>query len=111
MIRFVNKSRTRLSVNGSVEGEPLQMKIARKLANKEGFDADVDLIYTEKKDGVSAGHNIKTDRFEVALDGLGKIEKSRVAKRDAKAKMKVVKEEEVAKENLGGVEGKEEVVG
>ncbi len=108
MTRFEIKSKTRLSVNGSVEGEPLEVKIGRKLSNKEGFDSDVELIYTEKKDGVGAGHNIKTDRFEVALEGLSQIDKQKAVKRDAKARLKKSKEEEIEAKK-GAAEAKESV--
>ena len=33
-------------------------------------------IYTEKKDGVQPEYDIRTDRFEVAIDAIDKINQS-----------------------------------
>ena len=50
------------------------------------------LIYTERKDGVQAGYNIKTDRWEVAVEAMDKVAKTKAAQRENRAKMEVVKD-------------------
>ena len=54
--------------------------------NKEPFTADVALIHTERNDGVKPEHDIRTDRFEIAIDATSYIEKSHKAKREARHK-------------------------
>ncbi len=95
-----------IKVNESVEGETLETKLERIMENKEPIVGEAPLIYTEPKDGVMAGYDIRTDRFEVALDAIGKIDRSNAAKRERKAKLEVVKEEKEvtteAKKAVGG---------
>jgi len=77
---------TGLSINSGVEGETIEMKVSRIVENKEPIKDGAPLIYTERKDGVQAGYNIKTDRFEVAIEGMDTVHKSIQAKRQNKAK-------------------------
>lgn len=81
--------------NNSVEGSTLEQKIERIINNKETITDGAPIIFTEKSEGVNAAYNIRTDRWEIALDGIDKIEKSRQAKREEKAKMEVVKDDKI----------------
>lgn len=79
----------------ATEGETIEKKIERFLNNGEPIgNDDVQLHYTERKDGVIDAYNIRTDKFEVALDAMDRVSKSYEARRSAK--MEVVKEEETA---------------
>lgn len=74
--------------NESVEGESLEMKIDRFVNNKEPMDDNgSEKIYMERKEGVSAAYNIRTDRFEIAVEAMDKVTKSYAAKREEKAKI------------------------
>lgn len=58
--------------------EPREVKL-RKIINGEANnmeDGVFPTIYTEKKDGVQPEFDIRTDRFEVALDAMDKINQS-----------------------------------
>lgn len=90
----INYAKTGLQVNQSVEGETIEQKVERVTVNKEPIKDGAPLIYTERKDGVQAGYDIRTDRFEVAIDAMDYVAKSIQAKRDNNAKMKVVKDGE-----------------
>ncbi len=81
-----------LKVNKSTEGETIEQKVERILDNKEPIKDGAPLVYTERKDGVQAGYNIRTDRWEVAVDAMDKVAKAVTAKRDNKAKMEIVKD-------------------
>lgn len=99
---YVNQNKeTSLNVNESLEGETIEQKIERVTQNKEPIKDGAPLIYTDRKDGVQAGYNIKTDRFEIALDAIAKIQKSNQAKRDNLAKMEVVKDDSGAEPTQG----------
>lgn len=82
-----------------VEGEPIEIKVQRLMKNKEPITDSSPLIYTDRKDGVLAGYNIRTDRWEVAAEAMDKIQRSNQAKRDAKMGTK-------PEENKSGEEGK-----
>lgn len=67
------------------QAEPREVKL-RKIISGEASsmeDGVFPTIYTEKKDGVMPEYDIRTDRFEVAIEAIDKINKikaSQVAK-------------------------------
>ena len=71
-----------------VEGESIETKIERILENKEPITDGAPTIFTEKKDGVLAAFNIRTDRWEIAAEAMDKIHKQNAAQREAKGAMK-----------------------
>lgn len=73
--------------NLTYEAEPREVKL-RKIISGEANnmeDGVFPTIYTEKKDGVQPEYDIRTDRFEVAIDAIDKINQS-VANQVAKSK-------------------------
>lgn len=69
------------------QAEPREVKL-RKIISGEANnmeDGVFPIIYTEKKDGVLPEYDIRTDRFEVAIDAFDKINQS-VANQTAKSK-------------------------
>lgn len=76
-----------LKVNDSYEGETLEVKIRRLLNNKEDMgEPGVPLIYTERQEGVQAAYDIRTDRFEIAVEAKDYVTRSRLADRDNRHK-------------------------
>lgn len=64
--------------NLTYEAEPREVKL-RKIISGEASnmeDGVFPTIYTEKKDGVQPEFDIRTDRFEVAIDAIDKINQS-----------------------------------
>lgn len=92
---------TDLKINKSLQGETIEMKVERITQNNEPISDGAPLIYTERADGVQAGYNIKTDRFEVAIEAMDKVSKSVTAKREERALMKVIKKESEAEPTQG----------
>lgn len=84
MLNRAIKNRTVIDRNESYEGETIEMKVERITSNKEPIKDGAPLIFTERKDGVLRGYDIRTDRFEVALDATDIVSKSRLTKRDAR---------------------------
>ena len=76
-----------------VEGEPIEWKIERAMSNKEPITDGAPEIFTERKEGINAAYNIRTDRFEIAAEAMDKVSGSIQAKRDAKASVSKSKEE------------------
>ena len=73
--------------NITYQAEPREVKL-RKIISGEANnmeDGVFPTIYTEKKDGVLPEYDIRTDRFEVAIDAMDKINQS-VANQVAKSK-------------------------
>lgn len=64
--------------NLTYEAEPREVKL-RKIISGESSnmeDGVFPTIYTEKRDGVLPEYDIRTDRFEVAIDAMDKINQS-----------------------------------
>lgn len=73
--------------NLTYQAEPREVKL-RKIISGESSnmeDGVFPTIYTEKKDGVQPEYDIRTDRFEVAIDAIDKINQS-MANQVAKSK-------------------------
>ena len=68
-----------MRINQSVEGETIEMKVRRIVDNKEPITDGVPLIYGPKGE-IMAGHDIRTDRFEIAVDATNAISKATIAK-------------------------------
>lgn len=74
--------KTSLKINESYQGERIEEKIHRIVNNKEPITDGAPLIYTDRKDGILPDYDIRTDRFEVAIEAHDKIQKSHIAKRE-----------------------------
>lgn len=99
-----------LIVNNGYEGETIEKKIRRIVNNKEPLTDGAPLAYTDRKDGVLPAYNIKTDRWEVAIDAMDVVQKSEQAKREDRMKTKDGDREtgEKAKEGQSKEEGQGE---
>lgn len=87
MKKAVNRKGWINNPNLAYQAEPREVKL-RKIINGESNnmeDGVFPTIYTEKKDGVKPEFDIRTDRFEVAIDAIDKINQS-VANQIAKNK-------------------------
>jgi hypothetical protein len=101
MYRYKKAKQSLVKRSETTEGETIENKVERMVHNKEPIKDGAIPQYSERKDGVMAGWNIRTDKWEVATDAVGAINKSREAK--SQAKMHIVKNEE-AEEKDGGAE-------
>lgn len=82
--KYKKPSKSRLKSVEKLEGEPIEWKVERAMSNKEPISDGAPSIFTERKDGVVSAYNIRTDRWEVACDGMDMVSKSIQAKRDNK---------------------------
>lgn len=74
------KNNGRLESVEIYEGESIETKCARVLENGEPITDTAPIIYTAKEDGVLPAYNIRTDRFDIAMDAYDKITKNSVKK-------------------------------
>jgi hypothetical protein len=103
----VNKlyEESNIEINDSVEGETIEEKIRRILDSKEPISEGADVIYTERKDGVNPAYDVRTDRFELAVDAMDKVHKDRLAKREERHNP-LKKVDDISKDDLGKAEPK-----
>lgn len=71
---------TKISVNNSITDEPLEVKIFKIVNSKEPISSEAELTYTDKNDGVRPEFNVRTDKFDLAIDAMDKVAKSEIAK-------------------------------
>lgn len=87
MYRKPKYNNNTIQVNNTYEGETIEQKIERMVSNREPITDGAPMTYTERKDGVNPDYNIRTDRWEHAIEGMDKATKSWRAKREGKAKI------------------------
>lgn len=92
----ISKNKTNININKSVEGETIEQKCKRIENNKEPITDTAPIIWTERSEGVLPCYNIRTDRFEIAIEAMDKVTKSKMAQRDK------FYEEKNKKESPGG---------
>lgn len=105
MYNKTKPNKTKMKFNKSYEGETIEMKVRRIMANKEPITDGAPMIYTERADGIQPAYNIRTDRWEVAVDAMNYVDKTMKAKREERHKTEEQKEaERIAKEAKEGME-------
>nr|DAI14829.1 MAG TPA: hypothetical protein [Microviridae sp.] len=64
--------------NLAYQAEPREVKLRKIISGESNSmeDGVFPTIYTEKKDGVLPEYDIRTDRFEVAIEAMDKINQS-----------------------------------
>lgn len=61
---------TSIDLNQSTEGEPLENKIERMMNNEAGIEQEVEMQYTDRKDGVRPEYNPRTDKWDLAAETM-----------------------------------------
>lgn len=98
--------RTTITRNTSYQGETIEQKVNRILNNKEPIKDGAPKIYTERKDGVKPEHDIRTDRFEIAVEATDLMSRSKKAKREERMKTQDEEQIKMAEKKIkdGGAE-------
>lgn len=68
-----------MSAVETVEGEIIEKKIQRIMDEKSPIDDSAPIIYTERKNGINPAHDVRTDRFDLALEAMEIETKKRIA--------------------------------
>ena len=77
-VKLIHK--TSMSPIETFEGEFIEEKVARVLESGEPITDTAPIIYTAKEDGVLPAYNIRTDRFDIAMDAYDKITRNSAKK-------------------------------
>jgi hypothetical protein len=81
MKRFKIQDRTMIELNDSIEGETIEQKVMRIVENNEPIEDGAPIIFTARKDGVLPAYDVRTDRFEIAIEGMDYVARSNFARR------------------------------
>ena len=77
------------------EGEKLENKVSRILENNEPISDGVQLSYTKRSDGVKPELDIRTDKWDLALDKMQYVNESKKNKiKESMINKGMLKEEE-----------------
>lgn len=74
--QILNNEFRQETVNESFEGETIEQKVARVVELNEPITDGAPLIYTDKKDGVVPAYDIRTDKWDIAVDAMGVVYKN-----------------------------------
>jgi len=86
MYKVQKPSKSKLEGVKSVAGERIEQKMQRILHNKEPITDGAPQNFTEVKDGVRPEFDIRTDRWDIAVEAMDGVHKNRIAKREEAAK-------------------------
>lgn len=82
MYKKIPANKTQINSREAEEGETIETKVMRILKNNEPIKDGAPIIFTDRKDGIKPQYDIRTDRFELAIEATDNITKSHLAKRE-----------------------------
>ena len=82
MYKTKRPTTTTIQLNDSYEGETIEQKVRRITQNQEPITDGAPIIYTERKDGVKPEYDVRTDRFELAVEAMDTLTQQKLAKRE-----------------------------
>uniref|UniRef100_A0AAU8B747 Uncharacterized protein n=1 Tax=Dulem virus 201 TaxID=3145678 RepID=A0AAU8B747_9VIRU len=62
------------------EAESIEKKVKRIINENEPIEDGAPIIYQERADGVKPEFNIRTDRWEIAIEAMDKVTKEELSK-------------------------------
>lgn len=86
----------------NIEGETIEQKIERILSTNEPITDGAPIIYMERKDGVKPEYDVRTDRFDIALDAMDIIQRTKAAKREERQKLNSDEKPKTGTETIQG---------
>lgn len=107
--------KSELEINESSQGETIEQKVERIVNNNEGIEDGSPAIYTERSMGVMAEYDIRTDKWDLAIDAMSKahevdLNKRQTSIQERKEALEAKKNSEKPKENGGEISGTDGVV-
>lgn len=72
---------TTIEVYDAAEGETIEQKIERLQETNDGIEDGAPLIYTEKAEGVIPAYDIRSDKWDIAMEARAMFNKENVTKK------------------------------
>lgn len=79
--KTIKRHSSRIITKLTLEGISIEEQLRKAMEGKEPIEANARISYTERKDGVLPQYDIRTDRFEMALQATDRIAMSEAASR------------------------------
>lgn len=77
-----------IKINTSYPAQPIEAVIRKAIAQGEPIGEGVPALFPPDEGTTAAEHDIRTDKFDVAMSSLDKVQAARTAKGDGAAKKK-----------------------
>lgn len=87
---YRNATKTSISAGKLTEGESIEKKLRRIMTEKSGIEQISPMIYTERKDGVLPMYDIRSDKFDLALEAMDKVAQIHASKRKERQDAKII---------------------
>ena len=84
---------SRIKTNYAFEAVSIEEEMRKAKNNKEPIQATAKITYNDRKDGVLPQHDIRTDRFEIAIMATDKLHATKAAMRHAEDFPEIPKDE------------------
>lgn len=92
--------KSNLCTTEAFEGESIEDKVRRTTESKAPIEAVSPMIYTERKDGVRADTNIRTDKWDVAQQAMDTIAQGTRQQREKRMKTETAQPDASSKMNV-----------
>lgn len=73
------KKKTKINGIKPYEADYLEKMIEKRMTGEDIVVGGKGVIFTEREDGVISAHNIRTDRFEEAMEAMDRITARKIA--------------------------------
>lgn len=80
-LRLVTQ-KSQLISNEVYEGETIETKVSRIINEKAPIEDGAPIIFTNRADGILPAYDIRTDRWDLAVDAMDAVNKAKIAKRE-----------------------------
>lgn len=94
------KSKSQLKSVEVYEGETIETKVSRIINEKAPIEDGAPIIFTDRAANVMPAYNIRTDRWDIAVDAMDKVNRAKIAKREEY--LKGNKESDASSKTEGG---------
>lgn len=68
------------------EGETIEMKVERIMQAGDSIEDGAPIVYQERQEGVAPSYDIRTDRFDYAIEAMDNVTGSKKASREERIK-------------------------
>lgn len=86
----IGSSKTCIVQESKQIGETIEQKVKRIINNKEPITDGAPIIYMDRKEGIKEEYDIRSDRFEMAIQAMDNVQKTKTAKREERLKAREV---------------------
>ena len=80
-LRIVTQ-KSQLISNEVYEGETIETKVSRIINEKAPIEDGAPIIFTDRADGILPAYDIRTDRWDLAVDAMDAVNKAKIAERE-----------------------------